>query len=442
MVERAQLEFGPGLNALTGETGAGKSIVLGALALLAGARASADVVREGAEEALVEAVFRTDAAPELEASPARARHRESRTTRSWSRAACSRADAAAPGSAGALVPVSALAELLAERLEISSQHESQGLRRPESHGRLLDAFGGLLALRERVGPGYTALRERWPSATRLERRGRRARAPARLPLLPAGRDRRRRAAARRDRGARRRARAARARRASCAARRAPRRRPLAPATRTAARSIASRPRRARLDALVAKDASLAPLVERLRSAATGALRRRARSRALRRSRRTSDPGAARRGRGAARDDRAAAPQVRPRGGRGAGASATRSRRSSPRSGAAMRARASSRRRRSDCARSSWPTPTALSAGRREAGARLAREVSESLKKLDLPHARLAVALEPVERARRDAVRRRRAPRRSSSASAPTRARRRARCAAWRRAASSRACSSR
>ena len=66
IVDRAELEFSPGLNVLTGETGAGKSIVLGALALLAGGRASADVVRSGSDEAEVEAVFDTRRLPDLE----------------------------------------------------------------------------------------------------------------------------------------------------------------------------------------------------------------------------------------------------------------------------------------------------------------------------------------------------------------------------------------
>ncbi len=66
IVESAALEFGPGLNVLTGETGAGKSIVLGALALLTGARASSDAIREGSDGAVVEAVFRTDGLAELE----------------------------------------------------------------------------------------------------------------------------------------------------------------------------------------------------------------------------------------------------------------------------------------------------------------------------------------------------------------------------------------
>jgi len=67
ILERAELEFGPGLNVLTGETGTGKSIVLGALALLAGGRASSESIRDGADAASVEAVFRTEGLPDLDA---------------------------------------------------------------------------------------------------------------------------------------------------------------------------------------------------------------------------------------------------------------------------------------------------------------------------------------------------------------------------------------
>jgi len=167
VVERVEIEFGPGLNVLTGETGAGKSIVLGALSLLAGARAAAEAVREGAEEALVEAVFRTESLPDFEAQLAArgldAADHELVVSRSVSRSGRSRAQVA-----GRLVPVSVLAELFAGRLEISSQHESQALRRAESHGRLLDAFGGLLELRGRVERGYGELRELRGERARLE----------------------------------------------------------------------------------------------------------------------------------------------------------------------------------------------------------------------------------------------------------------------------------
>ena len=63
LVEQAELELGKGLNVLTGETGAGKSLIRSALALLAGSRASSEALREGVEEAVVEAVLRTERMP-------------------------------------------------------------------------------------------------------------------------------------------------------------------------------------------------------------------------------------------------------------------------------------------------------------------------------------------------------------------------------------------
>ncbi|UCE87030.1 MAG: DNA repair protein RecN [Deltaproteobacteria bacterium] len=157
VVERVELEFERGLNVLTGETGAGKSIVLGALALLAGARGSAERVREGSREASVEAVFRTDALPELEAELAR-RGLEPDGHELVVRRAIAANGRSRAWIAGKLVPVSALAELFSGRIEISSQHESQALLRPETQRRLLDAQGGLLEPRLAVQRGYEALR--------------------------------------------------------------------------------------------------------------------------------------------------------------------------------------------------------------------------------------------------------------------------------------------
>ena len=63
IIEEAHLEFGAGLNVLSGETGAGKTIILSALGLLLGSRASPDMIRTGEKEAVVEGRFSSRARP-------------------------------------------------------------------------------------------------------------------------------------------------------------------------------------------------------------------------------------------------------------------------------------------------------------------------------------------------------------------------------------------
>ena len=60
VIDELEVEFGPGFNVLTGETGAGKSILVGAVGLLLGDRAAADLVRTGEDAAAVEAIFESD----------------------------------------------------------------------------------------------------------------------------------------------------------------------------------------------------------------------------------------------------------------------------------------------------------------------------------------------------------------------------------------------
>src|SRR5436190_835424 len=60
VIDSVEIEFEPGLNVLTGETGAGKSILVEAVGLLLGGRASADLVRTGEESAAIEAIFEHD----------------------------------------------------------------------------------------------------------------------------------------------------------------------------------------------------------------------------------------------------------------------------------------------------------------------------------------------------------------------------------------------
>lgn len=123
VVDALTLEPGPGLNALTGETGAGKSIVIEALGFALGARASGDWLRAGAQKLEVEAVFEQG---ERELVLRRELDAEGRT-RAW--------------IDGKASPVSALAALGDALVDFHGQHEHQTLLRPAAQLELLDAYG-------------------------------------------------------------------------------------------------------------------------------------------------------------------------------------------------------------------------------------------------------------------------------------------------------------
>lgn len=179
LIERAELSFGPGLNVITGETGAGKSLLVGALELLLGEKPKTAIVRSGAARATVEGRFRVPAgassvqrwarqyAPELledwDADP-KTTERELALVRTVS----------ADGRTRAYVnarPVTreALAELAPRLFEIHGQNDHQRLHDPSEQLRLLDGFGKLDALVAQ----YKAAREAWSTlvdeALRLER---------------------------------------------------------------------------------------------------------------------------------------------------------------------------------------------------------------------------------------------------------------------------------
>jgi DNA repair protein RecN (Recombination protein N) len=145
IVDAIEVRFGPGLNVLTGETGAGKSILVNALHLVLGGRMSAEVLREGAEEAVVEALFELPAAhpvlARLEAAGLPARGGAAGDTcELLVRRVAARGGRGRAFVNGALCTVSMLEGALRGTVDISGQHEHVSLLDPATHLALLDGF--------------------------------------------------------------------------------------------------------------------------------------------------------------------------------------------------------------------------------------------------------------------------------------------------------------
>ena len=130
VIESVDVEFEPGFNVLTGETGAGKSIVVEAVGLLLGARASSDLVRTGETQATIEAIFEERRDP---TEPHELIIRRDITQLGRSRSFIN----------GALATAAALRDLSLRLVELHGQHEHQALLDPTTHLPLLDAFARL-----------------------------------------------------------------------------------------------------------------------------------------------------------------------------------------------------------------------------------------------------------------------------------------------------------
>jgi len=159
LVERLELEFEAGLGVLTGETGAGKSILLDALGLALGARADTGLVRSGQEAASVSAEIELPgnhpAIGLLDAQGIAGEAGEALILRRTLRSdGGSRAFVA-----GATVPAGLLRDIGALAIEIHGQHDDRGLLNPKGHRDLLDAFGKL---------DTGALEQAWADVTRIE----------------------------------------------------------------------------------------------------------------------------------------------------------------------------------------------------------------------------------------------------------------------------------
>jgi DNA repair protein RecN (Recombination protein N) len=155
IIAELELEFGSGLSLLTGETGAGKSILIDALGLLFGARASSELIRTGEDRAVVEAVFES-------APAARAAEEHGLPVEGEELVLRREVHVSGKGKAtvnGALVPVSVLRELAPWLAAIHGQHEPQGLLDPETHVTVLDRHAGLDVEAEALAAPFRRLRE-------------------------------------------------------------------------------------------------------------------------------------------------------------------------------------------------------------------------------------------------------------------------------------------
>ncbi len=164
VIERLDLELAPGLNVLTGETGAGKSILVEAIGLLVGGRASPDLVRTGEECATVQAIFETADAREVLA-------RREITAQGRSRAFLD----------GAVTTAAALREAILPLVDLHGQHEHQALLDPNTHLDVLDRHAGLGDRRDAIAAAFADLRHLREELERA-RRDERERA-SRLDLL-------------------------------------------------------------------------------------------------------------------------------------------------------------------------------------------------------------------------------------------------------------------
>ena len=169
IIDQLRVEFTPGLNVFTGETGAGKSIVVDALNLALGERASADLIRTGEQEAVVEAAFELNhGAAHLATLLSDQGIEVSRDEDLIVRRVLSAAGKNKVYINGSLANLATLAALGAALADIHGQHEHQSLLSLEHQLEMLDSFGGLDGLRDEAGAVFRRLQQLRESIVRLE----------------------------------------------------------------------------------------------------------------------------------------------------------------------------------------------------------------------------------------------------------------------------------
>jgi len=166
IIDSLHISFAKGLNILTGETGAGKSIIIDAVNLVLGGRASADLIRSGAEEAYVEALFDVSGEPAIIESLASSgidAGGELLLKRIISRSGKNRIFIN-----GSLATLASLAEIACRLINIYGQHESQTLLKIDNHLQMLDSYASLAGIKSDFAAVYRAYKKNRERLAALE----------------------------------------------------------------------------------------------------------------------------------------------------------------------------------------------------------------------------------------------------------------------------------
>jgi len=166
IIDNLHLTLKPGLTVLTGETGAGKSIIIDAVGLIMGSRASSELIRSGEEEAVVEALFDISSLPEIRNTLCEAGFDcddELLIKRSLSRSGKNRIFIN-----GSMATLTLLSEIAPRLINIYGQHDSQTLLKPDNHLRLLDSFATLDKQRLEFSRAFGRLSELQERITALD----------------------------------------------------------------------------------------------------------------------------------------------------------------------------------------------------------------------------------------------------------------------------------
>jgi DNA repair protein RecN (Recombination protein N) len=168
LIEEVEIEFGSGLNIITGETGAGKSILLGALYSILGGQASADLVRDGAEKCIVEGLLEFDdnsrVVDHLQQLEVECEDGQLFLRREILKSGRSRAYV--NGSGCSVKKLRQIGELL---VDLHGQHEHQALLAQHLHIRYLDAFGKHEKLTKKTAQLWRAYRTSLRAINELQR---------------------------------------------------------------------------------------------------------------------------------------------------------------------------------------------------------------------------------------------------------------------------------